>query len=85
MKVIRLTNIPAMFSATREKIRVLISFNFGTFFSLRYDRAFARLPSSVRRNRSADISAGNLSQKISVASIQMVTTIKLIYCGKDSS
>jgi len=32
MKVVRLTNIPAMFSTTREKIRVLISFNFGTFF-----------------------------------------------------
>lgn len=61
MKVVHLTNIPTMFSATREKIRVLISFNFGTFFSLRYDRAFARLPSSARRNRPADISAGNLS------------------------
>jgi len=31
MKVVRLTNIPAMFSAT-QKIRVLISFNLGTFF-----------------------------------------------------
>jgi len=41
------------------------------------------LPSSARRNRPADISAGNLSQKISMVSIQMVTTIKLIYCGKD--
>jgi len=81
MKVVRLTNIPAMFSATCEKIRVLISFNFGTFFFA--VRQSFRTPSSARRNRPADISTSNLSQKIFVVNIQMVTTIKLIYCGKD--
>lgn len=78
---------PRAVSRAREETRVLISFNFGAFSPrARTPRQSFRAAAKLREDAIVlpRISAGNLPpEKISALGSQMVTTIKLIYRGKD--